>query len=114
MRSEFDSDNIDEMWTRLEASGNKENLVVEEVEEEEEPDNEPRCSYDEDKLLYWARLDQEGLTVEEMLSQGLISVDSYPYFDDQPKEPEEPVAVAEIVLRDYTPEELDQLEIVYF
>jgi hypothetical protein len=91
-----------------------EDMDDEESEDDESEIEEPKFPCNEDELLYWAKLDREGWTIEEMLSQGLISVDSYPYFDDEPKETEEPVAVPEIVIREYTSEELEQLEIIYF
>jgi 8-oxo-dGTP pyrophosphatase MutT (NUDIX family) len=51
--------------------------------------NELRCAWTEDELLYWGKLDQEGGSIEEMLSQGLISVDSYPDFDEGKEQVEE-------------------------
>jgi hypothetical protein len=78
-------------------------------EEEDGPDNEPRCSYDEDLLAYWGGLRIAGWEQEEMLSQGLIDFDTYPFFEDEPLESKEPVPVPEILIREYPPEEIEYI-----
>jgi hypothetical protein len=74
---------------------------------EAEAIDEPRVPYGEDQLLYWARLDREGWTMEEMLSQGLIDVDTYPFFDEE--RDNEPISFTKRTL-----EELMSLEEIIF
>jgi hypothetical protein len=84
---------------------------VEEGLDDEYIDDEPRPPYNEDKLAYWGELDMAGWTMEEMLSQGLIEVDTYPFFEDE-KEPKLPQQ--RVVCRKYTIEELEHFEVINF
>jgi hypothetical protein len=41
-----------------------------------------RCAWDEEKLAYRGGLRMAGWTIEELITQGMIDIDTYPFDDD--------------------------------
>jgi hypothetical protein len=111
--SEFSEPDEEIPWNAAERDAFYEKLLAHYDKEEDvkEPD-EIYCPYDEDLLAHWSDLRRSGSDVVDMITEGHIDMDTYPFFDeenDTPKIPVEPFCYTKRTL-----EELLSMESIEF